>query len=172
MNRVCAAVVSAFLLAAAAGCGGAGQTAVLGSRLAPGGAIADAGLEYVFRPYKGRGTVKDLFNHLYFQGDTVCFSVMLPSAADSSRTLVSFVNPADGASFEAERVEVRGKRVYGFSLVGSIMEDFFSGALGRPLPEGAYCCVPVPFEIVIMSGDGAGRVERRLRGSFIIRYEK
>jgi hypothetical protein len=172
-TRVRAAVVAALMVTLACG----GERAVpalgegrLGSRLAPGGDIADAGLVYTFRPPTRGGTVKDLFNFLYFEGDTVCFSFPLSGAAPRGAATAVFTDTAHGISVEAERLEMREGRVYGFSLVGSLMEKFFHAELAAPAPADGYCCRDVPFLVRCTVEIPGGVMERRVAGAFRIEY--
>jgi hypothetical protein len=142
----------------------------LGSRVSMRGKITDPSLTYAFRPFTRDGTVKDLFNYLYFEGDTVCFS--FPLGADAAPGTVSavFADLAHGIEVEAERLEIADGRAFGFSLVGSLMEKFFHDELARPAPADGYCCRDIPFRVRCTLRAPGGPVERHIDGAFRIEY--
>jgi len=155
----------------AAGCGGGGDrpgTPSLGSRLDVSGVIADHSLVYRFPRYPRRGTVKDLFNHIYFEGDTVCFSMALRGGAGPLKLRAEFNDPVSGKALEAERLETHGNRVYGFSLVGSILERFHEARLHRAIEAGEWRNRKVPFTLRITVQDRDGTTVREVTGSFRI----
>ncbi|TAL33911.1 MAG: hypothetical protein EPN93_12820 [Spirochaetes bacterium] len=170
---VSAAVLAALVVMLACG-GDRGVPSLgegrLGSRLATGGDIADSTLVYTFRPYTRGGTVKDLFNFFYFEGDTVCFSFPLTGGAAHGAVKAVFVDSARGISVEAERLEVVEGKIYGFSLVGSLMEKFFHAELAAPAPGDGYSCKDIPFEVRCTIELPGGAQERRLKGAFRIEY--
>jgi hypothetical protein len=167
------AILCAVLLAFSS-CGGKGESPLgegtLGSRVSMRGKITDPALTYVFRPFTRGGTVKDLFNFLYFEGDTVCFS--FPLGADAAPGAVSavFTDPVHGVEVEAERLESADGRAFGFSLVGSLMEKFFHDELARPAPRDGYCCRDIPFRVRCTVKTPGGPFERYIDGAFRIEY--
>lgn len=140
-----------------------------GSVLSAGGEITDESLEYVFKPRRV-GTVRDLFNHLYFQGDTLCFSFTFSGDAADKDIRVSFMNPATGEAFPVERLEKYGNRVFGFSLVGTVMEQFFRARLNDAAPPDGFCCRDIPFEVALVACGAKENTATRIKGAFRIRY--
>jgi len=134
------------------------------------GKITDPSLTYEFRPFARGGTVRDLFNYLYFEGDTVCFSFPLGGEAAPGSVSAVFTDPARGIQVEAERLEVTDGRAWGFSLVGSLMEKFFHDELARPAPRDGYCCRDIPFRVRCTVKAAGGDLERHIDGSFRIEY--
>ena len=143
---------------------------VLGSSLEPDGSMADESLAYTFRPFLKKGTNRDLFNHIYFQGDTVCFSVRTSRPVAKSAVRAWFVDPESGRRFPAERLDVEGKRISGFSLVGSLLGSFFEGIRDKPAPKGHLNGVSVPFELIVTMADESGEHSVSVKSSFVIRY--
>ncbi len=142
-----------------------------GSRVSMTGEIEDERLVYRFPGYGRGGRVRDLFNYIYFQGDTVCFSFELSRTIARPVIAVSFVDVQSGAEFEAERIEICNKKIFGFSLVGSLLEKFFSNRLDAAIPHDGYCCRPVPFELRLRLRERDGSMlEHSLRGAFTIEY--
>lgn len=142
----------------------------LGSRLEPDGSIADGSLEFTFRPFSGKGTNRDFYNHIYFQGDTVCFSVLSSRPVEKRMVGAWFIDPQSGRRFAAERLDVEGNRISGFSLVGSLLDQFFAEIRNRPAVRGNLDGVSVPFEVLVSLTDDSGRYSAVKSSSFIIRY--
>jgi len=80
----------------------------------------------------------------------------------------------------AERLDVRRNTVlgitssftvYGFSLVGSILERFHKNELEGPPPADGYCCRDMPFEITLEIDDEQGSLRETMKSAFRIRYE-
>jgi len=123
------------LLVAASGCSHefrlTGVSA--GSTLSPKGLVTEKSLSYSF-DYKKQGKFSDLCNFIYFEGDTVCFSFDFSDDIDGTAK-VYFINPATKKRILAERIEILRSRVYGFSLVGSLLEHFNPERLDNPAPK-------------------------------------
>lgn len=179
MNNTLPARAPAWIMAAAlifcppSGCVDTPQAVIrtqLGVQLAATGEMTDTATLYSFKKYTRGGTVRDLFNYIYFAGDTLCFSVTLARNVTRDMARVHFENPHTGESFEAERLEVYGKRVFGFSLVGSVLERFYWKDLQNPVPAGMYCCENIPFIVRITIQDNGSRIESRIPGFFRIAY--
>lgn len=149
------------------------ESARTGARVSMTGEIEDERLVYRFPEYRRGGRVRDLFNYIYFQGDTVCFSFELSRTVARGVITVSFIDVQSGAEFKAERIEVYNKKIFGFSLVGSLLEKFFSNRLDAAIPRDKYCCRPIPFELRfrVREGDG-GALEQKIRGAFTIEYTR
>jgi hypothetical protein len=167
------AALACLLLTACSRHGTSGNITVkageVGSALSGRGEITDESLDYVFKPRHVR-TVRDLFNNLYFQGDTLCFSFTFSGDVSGEDFRVSFVNPATGEAFPAERLEKYGDRVFGFSLVGTVMEQFFRERLNDTAPPDGFCCRDIPFEVALAERGTKGSTATRIKGAFQIRY--
>lgn len=143
----------------------------LGSSLAVDGGIGNASLEYRLKRFTGGNKNRDLFNAIYFQGDTLCFSFELTRGVDEKAVSVWFINPESGERYRAERIDVHEKRVSGFSLLGSILESYYRQYLDAAIPHGAYCCRDIPFGVEISIDDTENRLRKNMSGSFRIEYE-
>ena len=91
-----------------------------------------------------------------------------------------FINPRTGQGYAAERLEYKknnglfaspGITVYGFSLIGSLLEKFHSGDLEKPIPPGALCCRPEPVIIRIVVKDRKKELSKEIETSFTITYK-
>jgi len=142
----------------------------LGSSLSTRGEITDSSLVYTFRDFEKKGTVRDLFNYIYFQGDTVCFSFCLSKPAGQGNIDAGFINPLTGKYYKAERIDVDGNRVSGFSLTGSIMEQFYHERLGNPVSPDRYCCSDISFLVKLSVRVNGKSIESRVPGKFRIEY--
>ncbi len=142
----------------------------LGSSLSPEGTIENASLAYRFHAFKRGGKNRDLFNYLYFEGDTICFSFELEQQVDRNAISVWFINPKTGNRFAAERVDLSARRVCGFSLLGSVMEDFYHEKLDGAIPADAHCCREIPFAVALIVQTPREKVEKTVHGSFRILY--
>ncbi len=134
------------------------------------GTIDNSSLSYSFPEPKKNRCSGDIFNHLYFEGDTLCFSYTLSRRLWKKQVSVKFINPANGMSFPAERIEVYRYRVFGFSLVGSLMEQFYKSELKKPAPADDYCCRDIPFIIEATFRDRGESVTHSHKGTFRIKY--
>lgn len=120
-----------------------------GQSLSKAGSITDTSTRYQFRPYTKSGTAQDLFNHIYFLGDTFCFSLEIEQGYDRNSLHVSFTDPATGTNVIPERIDYHRERISGFSLVGTLMEQFHNRELLDPIPPGMYCCKNYPVVITV-----------------------
>ncbi|HSV95996.1 MAG TPA: hypothetical protein VLM75_03570 [Spirochaetota bacterium] len=143
----------------------------LGSRLEPGGAIDDESLVYTLRPFRKKGTNRDLFNHIYFQGDTVCFSLLLSRPVTKGMVKAWFIDPVTLRRFAVERLDVGKKRVSGFSLAGSLLGDFHRDRSDEPVQKNHFSSTPVPFEVRVTLTDEKGGYSVSKESSFTIQYE-
>ncbi len=142
-----------------------------GSDLSNSGVIKNSSLDFIFPEFKKNGEVKDLFNYIYFKGDTICFSVKSDIRLNPENTSVFFINPADGKRYKAERLDFNENWVSGFSLVGSVMEQFYSARLNETIPEKYFCCEEIPFEILAQVKTDNKIYELRKKSKFVIRYK-
>jgi len=146
------------------------KNAALGSDLSPDGTISDNSLVFTFKkPDPGEAT-RDLFNYIYFEGDTVCFSFELSRKVKEKDVDMQFIEPSTGRGFKAERIDIIDTTVSGFSLLGSLLEQFYRDRLTQPLPEKAFCCEAIPFSIRLVLHGEKGDVIHEEKGSFVIRY--
>jgi hypothetical protein len=143
----------------------------LGSRISASGKISDSNLNFTFKKYKKAGISKDLFNYIYFEGDTICFSFLLSGEVDKKNVDVCFIDPHTGKNYSAERVDLYKNRVSGFSLAGSILEKFNSDSLNRRIPKNMYCCNDIPFQVRIIIKHGNSDIQSIITGAFRIEYE-
>ncbi len=141
-----------------------------GSDFSRTGEIKKTGLTYRFQQKKHEH-VKDLFNYIYFQGDTLCFSLSLNREIGKEHVKAWFVNSISGEQYKAERLEVEGKKIFGFSLLGSILEQFFKKELTKPVPGGSYCCKDIPFGIIVEINDRGRIIQKEIKNSFVITYK-
>ncbi len=161
----------ALALAALIGCGAREGTISLGQEVRADGAIKTRGLDFHFKPAPAAQTPRQLFNRFYFQGDTICFSMDAGRGLHGCRVAARFTDPASGRSFPAERLEISGSRVWGFSLVGSLMDGFFRHELDAQLPPGHYEGRRVPFAVEIdLDCREGGPAHYTANGSFSIGY--
>jgi hypothetical protein len=143
----------------------------LGSSLAAEGEISNSSLEYRLRRFSGGTKNRDLFNSIYFQGDTLCFSFELTRRVGRKMVSVWFINPETGERYRAERIDIHEKRISGFSLLGSILENYHKQYLDAPIPHDAFCCRDIPIDVEISIDDNQNQVRKNLSGSFRIAYE-
>jgi hypothetical protein len=161
----------ALAVAALIGCAGREKGIHLGQEIHADGAIKTRGLDYHFKPAPSAQTPRQLFNRFYFQGDTICFSMDAGRNLHGCRVTARFSDPASGRSFPAERLEISGSRVWGFSLVGSLMDGFFRDELDAPLPPSRYEGRRIPFAVEIdLDCREGGPARYTVNGSFSIGY--
>lgn len=143
----------------------------LGSSLAGGGEIGNSSLEYRLKRFTGGTRNRDLFNAIYFQGDTLCFSFELTRRVGEEMVSVWFINPETGERYRAERIDMHEKRISGFSLLGSILESYYKQHLDAAIPRDAYCCKDIPVDVEITIDNTKNQVRKNMSGSFRIVYE-
>ena len=160
---------AAVLMIAASGCSREFHlTGILtGSTISSKGLVTEKSLSYSF-DYKKQGKYSDLFNFIYFEGDTVCFSFDFNNDIDGSAR-VYFINPATKKRILAERIETLRSRVYGFSLVGSLLEHFNAERLGDPVSKNMRI-IKQPFVLQIEL-ERHGKIFTAERpGEFVVNY--
>ena len=136
------------------------------------GTMEEKSLEFFFKEPKKQNTSSDIFNFIYFEGDTLCFSYTLTQRLYKSQAAVFFINPQTGEAFPVERLEVYRYRIYGFTLVGSILEKFYHPELKKKPPADKWCCREIPFIIEARFRNRDESITHRHRGSFRITYRK
>lgn len=134
----------------------------VGSSINSEGNITDHRLVFTFDPYNRGGTLQDLCNYLYFKGDTLCFSFRVNREYERDNLKVWFIDPSDNSRFVPERIDYHNGRVSGFSLVGTLLEQFLGRELHQPVPPGHLCCRDIPFrlKVELITGDGLMELER------------
>ena len=143
-----------------------------GQGLDPSGEILKTSKVYRFPVPSKKGTVRDLFNHIYFEGDTLCFNVTLNRDVTNSPVSVHMRNPISGVATEVERLEVLDNRVYGFSLVGSILEDFFALRLNENADISQWDGKQVPCDIYVHIKMGDVNIHEKISTSFQLTFSQ
>lgn len=142
-----------------------------GQEITRAGKITGGSTAFAFPAYRRGGTNRDLFNYLYFKGDTLCFSYRFSHNVEGRAVTAAFIDPATGKRYPAERLEKSGNIVWGFSLVGSLMEKFQEGRLDGAIPAKAFCCTDIPFAVeVTVAAEGGDTLVARKESSFRIEY--
>ncbi len=141
---------------------------LLGSRLSASGMISDTSLKFHFSPRTLKGTEKDFFNFIYFEGDTVCFSFSRREGEHVSVEGVEFIRSDRRYSCRVERLEIRESRIYGFSLVGSLLECFYRERLREAFEPGDWKNRDIPFILEISIKKNGVPMRRVLYSSFRI----
>jgi len=139
----------------------------LGSNVSGKGLISETNTSYTFS-FDKTGTMKDLFNYIYFEGDTVCFSADFTQDI-SGEPSAFFIDPATGVKIKAERIEKLKSRVYGFSLVGSLLEHFMQKQLDEKIPASGRTIIQ-PYIIRVEASNGNTSAVQEIKGSFTVRY--
>ena len=143
------------------------------------GRISNTNTVYTFPAFPRQKSVRDLFNYIYFQGDGIFFSFKVIGSIQPDQCRVVFINPVTGRSYPAERVEIKaeklfifdnGSRIYGFSLVGSVLDDFYTGLHHEPVPHDCFCCRDIPYKIRIDITTENGILSREIQSIFRIKY--
>ena len=118
----------------------------VGSNVALNGTITKTSLLYTFKPCTWCSTAKDIWNYIYFQGDTLCFTVECTTNINDAIVTAYFENPATRKTYKAERLEKINTTIYGFSLIGSLLEHIYNDT-----PMKVLCTkrVALPFVIHI-----------------------
>lgn len=98
-----------------------------GSNLYKNGQIENKSTKYDFSGFKedSHSMLKNYFDYIYFEGDTLCFSFEFPHEFKKKDVVVFFDFPDKKISVRAERIEVNKTRIYGFSLIGSLLEYYY-----------------------------------------------
>jgi|GEM_PF-350060 len=148
------------------------QSIETGSNLDARGAINQEFLTFTFSEPSKKRNVQDLFNHIYFAGDTLCFSLKYTGKVKKEEISISFVNPATGESFKAERIDVQDNYISGFSLVGTVLEKFYKNDLLKRIPQNKYCCKQIPFQLRIEIMGSDKFVNSITSGSFRLKYNE
>ena len=136
------------------------------------GIIKNQNLVFSFQPKEEKFMRnKDFFNFIYFEGDTLCFGFKLDIRADKKDVAVFFINPKSGEKYPAERIDIiKGKRVAGFSLVGSILEHFFKEQADAPFKAENFKTA-IPFIIRFEPVESSGNAPLETSGEFKIELQ-
>ena len=138
-----------------------------GAEFSKTGIITVKPTQYAFHYEKGGSRMKDLCNFIYFEGDTLCFSADFTRDVDGEAQ-VFFVDPATGKRYPAERIEKLRSRVYGFSLVGSVMEEFLKASLDKEIPAGR--TLTLPFVVTVKAVCGGKEASAETKGTLVVRF--
>jgi len=123
---------------------------IVGQNFSADGKTTNTNLIFQFHTKDTFNKNKDFFNFVYFEGDTVCFSYKLAQAITKEQLKIYFINPKTNARFAAERIDIiNNNLVTGFSLVGSILEQFFGDRLEQSFQEKAFINADIPFIVSI-----------------------
>ena len=141
-----------------------------GSMIDRNGTITDRSTSYTFQGVHADSTVKRLFADIYFKGDMLCFSVNGMGNISLHDITVTYVHPPSGHVFKAERLEKNGSCIWGFSLIGSLLEAFFPDELYFPAAELSCKGKDIPV-VVKMEWKNMGKtISREKSLSFHITY--
>ena len=169
MFRSRCAVVVCVIAVCVCGCSRefAATSSELGSSLSGKGLITEHSTDFSFK-YDKSGRMKDLFNYIYFEGDTLCFNTDFTQDIDGDVSGY-FTDPSSGKKFRVERLEKIRSRVYGFSLVGSILEQFMHDSLDAPVPVNGHV-IEKPFIVTVEANSGGKKAIREMHGVMKVRY--
>lgn len=137
-----------------------------GSNITKKGIISDKNLSFSFK-YSGGTKNSDLYNFIYFQGDTVCFSFDYNFDVDKE-VRVWFADPRTGRKKNAERVEILKSRVYGFSLAGSLLEFCRADTLHDTM--GPDRKIVQPFTVVVEAFHNGVLCKSEKTGEFTVSF--
>ncbi len=97
------------------------------------GRITRPSLKFSFPLKDNSWNIKRYFHYIYFEGNTVCFSYPLKHPDPQASYSVYFVY--QGQRFPAERTGISKDRIWGFSLLGTLLEECYPDRLGEPLSQ-------------------------------------
>jgi hypothetical protein len=92
-------------------------------------------LIYRYTIPSGTTRYRDLFNHIYFEGDTAGFHTTLGKLNRGGAITAYYINADETVRVHAERLEIEQNRAWGFSLVGTLLEHFHKDKLDQKLPD-------------------------------------
>lgn len=138
-----------------------------GSSVSMKGAIANNSLTFAFKPCTHCRSLRDVCNYIYFQGDTLCFSVECNQDIESATITAYFENPATRTTYKAERIEKVTKTVYGFSLVGSLLETIFWKEI---IINGFSKTIKLPFAIHVTIEHQNHKVHRTISDTLYVQF--
>lgn len=168
MRRLTSIVIATAVLFACAKKPFEAMSIEFGKDITRAGDISGHNLVFAFTPFSGGKRAKDIYNYLYFKGDTLCFRAEFSEEIQPESIEAFFISPQKRAPVPVERVEVQRTLVWGFSLVGSLLEHFYGDI---PAPPDRFAGKKIPFEIHLRVKNRKGEVAMAIRsGSFIIEY--
>ena len=153
---------------------------MIGKNLSENGNISESNLTYTIKRFSKKGKIKDLINYIYFEGDTLCFSLTLNREIKKNNIKVWFINPINNKKFSAERIEVINNRIfnipynsklYGFSLIGSILEEYYYKDLDKTILKNYFCCKDIPVKLVFEISEEKKIINHEFSGYFRINYK-
>lgn len=142
----------------------------LGNDLNNEGTITQKSLSYNFIKKQNLKTYKDLFNYIYFQGDTLCFSINTVKDFKNSEVKVYYIYLKNKKKYKAERIEVEHNKIYGFSLIGSILEKIYVNSLEKPIDELPNK-LEVPFTVYIEIFDNQQKIIKQKSSMFFVQIK-
>ena len=142
-----------------------------GSSIDENGVILEKKTDFSFKLRNGNDRFKDVFNSIYFSGDTVCFSLEINRRVERRWISVWFAGPG-GKKIPAERIDINnisvcrikhGSRISGFSLLGSLLEFFYGAILSKKFnPEQV--SGDIPFTVIAEISDGKEKIILKKNG--------
>lgn len=96
-----------------------------GSNLNNNGKIIEDSIEYNINLNSNYKDISDFCNFVYFEGDTFCFSLTPTKLISESEISAYYKIKGKEKKHSVERIGFYKKRIYGFSLIGSILEYYF-----------------------------------------------
>lgn len=142
--------------------------AACGSSVLMNGAIANTSLTYTFKPCKHCRSLKDICNYIYFQGDTLCFSIQCNQNIESATVTAYFENPATHTTYKTERIEKVKKTIYGFSLVGSLLENIYREEINK---NPCFKAVKLPFVIHVTIDNQNQKIYHTISDTLQIQFD-
>lgn len=110
------------------------QTPQLGSDLnTQTGKITRTNLTFSFQRPDPEWTVAKFFDHIYFEGDTLCFSCPVQPHALDQRFSAWYIYK--DRKMPAERTGKTVDHIWGFSLIGSLLEQIYPELLEKQVKD-------------------------------------
>jgi len=141
-----------------------------GSMISRDGVITDRSTSYAFNGIRTGNNIKRVFADIYFKGDMLCFSTDDMRNISLETVDVTFFHPPSGHMLKAERLEKNGSCIWGFSLVGSLLEAFFPDELELPASGKSFRNIDIPVVIDMKYKSGDKNFSRKKSLSFHVSY--
>lgn len=127
----------------------------IGSNIDAEGKISNRNVTYTFKRKSNLKTIKDLYNHLYFAGDILGFTIVFDEKPEQDQLNIIFINADNHRYISAERIDILENRVSGFCLIGSLMEQFYKNKLNDAPSDLFYeQHIPVIIQLKVKSASG------------------
>lgn len=134
------------------------------------GHITDHSTVYTFSDLRKNRQIRQLFNDIYFKGDMLCFSLSRMDNISGNDVSVTFIHQPTGRTVGAERIEKSGSVIWGFSLVGSVLEAFFPDEPASPADTWKERDIDIPVLIRVEYSHEKARVKREKNLMIRVRY--